>query len=407
MRMLDFGMSPPEVTSAQMYSGPGSGSMMVAASAWDALAAQLGSFAEGYSSVISTLEGDHWAGPAANAMAAAAAPYVQWATTTGAQAEQAAGKARAAAAAFETAHAAVVPPPLVAANRTQLANLIATNVLGQNTAQIAATEAAYDAMWAQNTHTMYGYAGSASSATKLSPFQQPPSTTNPAGQSAQAAAAAAQAAGSGTSQSQNWLPNLLQGLATPGSTAASSADTTSLFGLPIPNSLMTSLGDINTIMGMPNAAGGAIRSVANVVGMCISLFRLGADVILYAPLAGLTSATSPVGGLPAGVLAGSAAGGVNRAVLASMGSAAPLGQMSVPQSWAQATPVAAVAEQPLWLSEVESWWEAGAPANLGTETMAEVAAAAAAGTLLMRPVVGKALRVPPRRFKMSSSKSGG
>ncbi|HEU4361601.1 MAG TPA: PPE family protein, partial [Mycobacterium sp.] len=210
--MLDFGAWPPEVTSTQMYSGPGSGSMMVAASAWDGLAAQLGSFANGYSSVISALAGEQWAGPAATAMAAAAAPYVQWATTTGAQAEQAAGQARAAAAAFETAHAAVVPPPLVAANRTQLANLIATNVLGQNTTQIAATEAAYDAMWAQNTQAMYGYAGSASSATKLSPFSQPPQTTNPAGQSAQAAAATAQATGSGASQSQNVLSNLLQGL---------------------------------------------------------------------------------------------------------------------------------------------------------------------------------------------------
>src|SRR5574338_1732587 len=108
MRMLDFGVSPPEVTSVQMYSGPGSGSMMVAASAWDALAAQLSSFAEGYSSVISVLEGDHWAGPAASAMAVAAAPYVRWATTTGAQAEHAAGQARAAAAAFEAAHAAIV-----------------------------------------------------------------------------------------------------------------------------------------------------------------------------------------------------------------------------------------------------------------------------------------------------------
>lgn len=407
--MLDFGAWPPEVTSGQMYSGPGSGSMMVAASAWDGLSAQLASFANGYSSVISGLEGEHWAGPAATAMAAAAAPYVQWATTTGAQAEQAAGQARAAAAAFETAHAAVVPPPLVAANRTQLAHLIATNVLGQNTTRIAATEAAYEAMWAQNTHAMYGYAGSASSATKLSPFSQPPQTINPAGQSAQAAAAAAQTAGSGASQSQNLLSNVLQGLSTPGS-AATSSGTTSLFGLPIPDSLLTSLGAINTIMGMPNAAGGAVRSVANVVGMVISLFRLGADTVLYAPLAGLTSATSSVGGLPTGVLAGaaeSATGGVNRAVLASMGSAGPLGQLSVPPAWAQATPVAAVSEQPMWLSEVESWWEAGAPANLGTGTMAEVAAAAAAGTLLMRPVVGKALRVPPRRFKMSSPKSGG
>ncbi|MGH3561153.1 MAG: PPE family protein, partial [Mycobacterium sp.] len=322
MRMLDFGVWPPEVTSAQMYSGPGSGPMMVAAAAWDTLAAQLASFAQGYSSVLASLEGQHWTGPAANAMAAAAAPYVEWATTTAGQAEQVASQARATTAAFETAHATVVPPALVAANRTQLANLIATNTFGQNAPQIAATEATYAEMWAQDTQAMFGYASSASSATKLSPFKEPPQTANPAGQSAQAAAAAAETAGSGASQSQNWLTELEQYLST---------NTTSLFGLPIPDSLMTDLGDINTILGLPNAAGGGLRSVANVVSMTVALFRLWADTILYAPLAGLTSATSPVGALPSGVLAGaaeSAAGGVNRAVLASMGSASPVGQMS-------------------------------------------------------------------------------
>ncbi|MEB3020010.1 PPE family protein [[Mycobacterium] crassicus] len=405
--MLDFGVLPPEVTSTQIYSGPGATPMVSTAAAWDGLAAQLNSFAEGYSSVISALEGDGWAGPSANAMAVAAASYVQWVTATAGQAEQVAGQARLSAAAFEAAHAAVVPPALVAANRTQLTNLVATNIFGQNTPKIAANEAQYAGMWAQNTQAMYGYAGASSTSAKLAPFTEPPQTTNPAGQSAQAAATAVQAAGTSTSQSQNWLTDLLQALSSPGTSATSSSDTTSLFGLPIPDSVMTDLGDINTILGMPNAAGGGLRSVANVVSMTVALFRLWADAVLYAPLAGLTGAISPVAGLPGGVLAGTAVGGAERAVLAGVGGAGSVGQMSVPPAWTQATPVATASEQPLWLSEVESWWEAGAPANLGAQTMAEVAAAAAAGTLLMRPVVGKALRVPPRQFKMSRPSSGG
>ncbi|MDD4867529.1 MAG: PPE domain-containing protein, partial [Mycobacterium sp.] len=36
-----FGLLPPEVNSARMYAGPGSGSMLTAAEAWDGLAAQL------------------------------------------------------------------------------------------------------------------------------------------------------------------------------------------------------------------------------------------------------------------------------------------------------------------------------------------------------------------------------
>ncbi|MCV7394002.1 PPE domain-containing protein, partial [Mycobacterium paraseoulense] len=40
--MFDFGALPPEINSGRMYAGPGSGPMMVAAAAWDVLAAELG-----------------------------------------------------------------------------------------------------------------------------------------------------------------------------------------------------------------------------------------------------------------------------------------------------------------------------------------------------------------------------
>ena len=41
-----------------------------------------------------------------------------------------------------------VPRPVIAANRAQLAALVATNILGQNAPAIAATEAQYGQMWA-------------------------------------------------------------------------------------------------------------------------------------------------------------------------------------------------------------------------------------------------------------------
>jgi len=74
-------------------------------------------------------------------MAAAAAPYVTWTRTAAAQAEQAANQAKAAAAAYETAFAETVPPPVIIANRSMLMALITTNIFGQNTPAIAATEA--------------------------------------------------------------------------------------------------------------------------------------------------------------------------------------------------------------------------------------------------------------------------
>src|ERR1700683_4056340 len=115
--MLDFGALPPDINSARMYMGPGSSSFQVAASAWNGLAAELQSAAQGYETTITQLAGDEWTGPASAAMASAAQPYVTWMQETAAQAEQAATQAQAAAAAHEHAFAATVAPPPGADNR--------------------------------------------------------------------------------------------------------------------------------------------------------------------------------------------------------------------------------------------------------------------------------------------------
>ena len=191
---MDFSALPPEINSARMYSGPGAGPLMAAATAWDELATELNSTAASYSSVISGLTSEDWLGPSSASMAAAAAPYAAWMSTTGAQAEQAAAQAMAAASAYEAAFAMTVPPPVIAANRSQTMALIATNILGQNTSAIAASEAQYAEMWAQDSAAMQGYASSSAAASTLRPFTLPPQTTNPAGLAGQAATVAQAAA---------------------------------------------------------------------------------------------------------------------------------------------------------------------------------------------------------------------
>ena len=57
--------------------------------------------------------------------------------------------------------------------------LVASNFLGQNTAAIAATEAQYGQMWAQDAAAMYGYAASSAVATRLSLFNTPREVANP------------------------------------------------------------------------------------------------------------------------------------------------------------------------------------------------------------------------------------
>ena len=53
---MSFMMFPPEVNSALMYSGAGSGPLMAAASAWDELAADLETTATSYQAVDSAID---------------------------------------------------------------------------------------------------------------------------------------------------------------------------------------------------------------------------------------------------------------------------------------------------------------------------------------------------------------
>ncbi|MHA7651741.1 PPE family protein [Mycobacterium sp. ML4] len=198
-----FGALPPEINSGRMYTGVGPGPMLAAATAWDALAAELYSAASGYSAALSDLTGLAWLGPSSVAMVAAAKPYVAWLQTTASQAEQTGLQARAAAAAYEAAFAMTVPPPVIAANRLLLLALIATNFFGQNTGAIAAAESEYVEFWAQDATAMYTYAESSAAASALSPFGPPPTSTSADDLLARGAAVAKAVA-----VQSHWLPIL-------------------------------------------------------------------------------------------------------------------------------------------------------------------------------------------------------
>ncbi|BBZ39527.1 hypothetical protein MCNS_25900 [Mycobacterium conspicuum] len=170
---MNFSVLPPEVNSARMYVGAGSGPMLAAAAAWDGLAAELGSAAASFGSLISGLAGGSWRGAASAAMAATAAHYVGFLDAAAAHAGGAATQAKAIASAFEAARAATVHPAMVSANRMHLVSLVTSNLFGQNAPAIAATESHYEQMWAQDVAAMAGYhAGASAAAAQLAPWQQ-------------------------------------------------------------------------------------------------------------------------------------------------------------------------------------------------------------------------------------------
>jgi len=325
--MIDYAMLPPEVNSGRMYTGAGSNPMIAAAAAWDGLAAELSSAASSYRAVISELTDGSWRGSASASMVAAADPYVEWMNTTAVQAEQTASQARAAAAAYEAAFAATVPPSAIAINRATLAALVATNFFGQNTPAIAANQAEYAEMWAQDAAVMYSYAAASAAATKLSPLSPAPQTTNEAGTSAQAEAAAQAAASVSSQNSASIVSQLLSALQNPFGTIANSI----VLNNPTTEALNAFLGSFS--VPLEQATGPELLAY----GIQLIMFPLMTATGKLAMLTPAAAAAETGAGLASSVSPGASATTLAAAyppeMSADLGRAVPVGKLSVPPSW--------------------------------------------------------------------------
>lgn len=356
--MFDFGTLPPEINSGRMYSGPGSGPMLAAASAWDSLATELGLTATGYGSVIGELVSSPWVGPAAQSMLSAVTPYVSWLTASAALAEETAGQGRAAAAAYEAAFLMTVPPPVIAANRVLLMTLIATNFFGQNTGAIAATETQYFEMWAQDAAAMYGYAAASAIATELNRFVEPANTTIPDAVPLQAEAVSQATATQAGSAAQAGANQLFSAAAVPQALQQVAASPAAAIE---PNFIWNSIRDFLTY-GLPtptnNWAGLApaqyttlARGLQAYFGVGLASFGTQIEQQLFNGL----GTTAGAGGAwyPTPQFAALGAGGWHyhggAGLTASIGTSAKVGALSVPTSWAT-TPGAAHAALPKVMS---------------------------------------------------------
>ncbi len=353
---MDFGALPPEINSGRMYVGPGPAPMLAAATAWDALAAELGSAASTYASVIRGLTSEEWVGPASASAAAAAAPYVGWMSNTATQAEQTATQVRAAVGAYETAFAATVPPPLIEANRLQLIQLEATNFFGQNSPAIAATEAQYSEMWAQDAAAMYGYAGSSASASDVAPFANPPATTKADAQPAAASNASSTSASSAVTQVLQQLSSSAASTTTTGTAAGTTATTT-------PTTLSDYLTYFyNQLQGVTVPNRNVVSRVEGDAGYFpLGLSQFGASIgqqLIPGSPGGAGAAGSSVvapGGWGPGPFSagGPVAGGV--------GQAGTIGRLSVPAGWqAMLTPAASTPTGPAAITTVSAASQPGA-----------------------------------------------
>jgi PPE-repeat protein len=333
---------------------------MAAASAWDELAAELETTATSYQAVIQQLTGGPWLGPSSVAMTSATAPYIAWLQGSSVQAAQTSAQARMAAAAYEGAFDATVPPSVIAANRALLAALVATNFLGQNTPAIAATEALYMEMWFQDGLTMDTYALASQQATALPEQAQAP-TTSDGGTSANAAAAAQSAANSTSTLGTDLqlLLNAYLGNTSNGNTLTN-AWTSVLTDIGVPTSLDSTL--LSALI--PAGASSAVGSLLPVQAAYYATMAASMPAKMLMSLANSMNASQAMQAGQQALLADvshlvdakmkammSGIGGQMRAfaqsISAQMASAHRLGGLSIPNGWANKAPEMAVRAAPV------------------------------------------------------------
>ncbi|OBK19422.1 PPE family protein [Mycobacterium asiaticum] len=346
--IFDFAWLPPEINSARIFAGAGSGPLHAAAAAWEGLAAELAASASSFDSVIVGLASGPWAGPASVSMAAAATPYVGWLSDAAAQAQLAAGQARAAASAYEAAVTATVHPAAVTANRVALGSLVATNFLGQNTPAIASTEFDYVEMWAQDVMAMLGYEGGAVAvAESLPPFSLPQLTL------------------AGLTSGIN---SQIAGLATTASAAVSPLVQGALSAAPALAAGVQSLATGAPVQSIMSVAQMGAMPASMLIG---PLMQLGQTAGVGT--AGLASATEGLADVPKFVgdigpaakgLGG--AGGLGAGMAGDLGKAHLVGAMSVPPTWQGSVPKGLSSSAMAGLGAMSSPAGMAAPAGAGT-----------------------------------------
>lgn len=244
---------------------------------------------------------------------------------------------------------------------------------------------------------MYGYAADSAAAATMTQFTAPPQTTSQAGLAGQAAAVAQAVGTTGSSHAQltqlmSTISAGLQSLAQP--MESTSSTSSALSQIPILGGFLDPSQFVSNFNGIVDAGmyNGASAMAAFINLMSLGVGNAGGNVALGAAgrlgaEAGLLPALGHTSVIPAFPAAG------NASVPAGIGQASSVGMLSVPPSWAAATPTMGSAASALPVTAIpESGASAAVPAMmpLGSRAVHSgvVPRYGSRLTVMARPVVG-------------------
>ncbi|WP_147276837.1 PPE family protein, partial [Tsukamurella tyrosinosolvens] len=169
---MTFPALPPEVNVGRLMSGAGPAPATAAAAAWASVAASVSARSVFLQSLLPRLAAS-WQAPETALMTRNVAIYLAHNEALRTQALLASTRHTKQAADYSAALAGMAQLPEIATNHVTHAVLQATNFLGVNTAAIAANEAQYTAMWAQNAAMMLTYLANSTANMTFEPFIPP------------------------------------------------------------------------------------------------------------------------------------------------------------------------------------------------------------------------------------------
>ncbi|GAB3134274.1 hypothetical protein GCM10027289_25840 [Tsukamurella serpentis] len=191
---MTFIALPPEVNVGRLMTGAGPAPATAAAAAWASVAASVSARSAFLTALLPRLAAS-WQAPETSLMTRNVAMYLAHNEGVRVQSLLASTRHTKQAADYSAALAGMAQLPEIAQNHVTNAVLHATNFLGVNTAAIAANEAEYAAMWAQNASMMTVYLANSVANMTFEPFVPPKPMATAAAVPIPAAAAGAASVG--------------------------------------------------------------------------------------------------------------------------------------------------------------------------------------------------------------------